>query len=564
MKNLTINRTIIKLINQPTTQIYDYIYFTTPYIQSKKLIPEQQEALLHYLKHLLVEKHVDISPRYLKQSFRILRDFGASIKRPYSEVDVDDFKIYYQSVMDNNGISNSTLDTYESTLKKFCGYVFEKDKRLGEWNQLAFKVKMIFNSDKIKENTKLDYKQAMINKKTRGILRYLKSRKLTEEQKQTLKEYHRYLTSGSSKRVSVHCLHGNFRTLHQFGAFIKKPFNEVERKDFTDYFYELNQVKKVSPVTLDAYKHIIKKFYKFLHYGDIDPKQNYPKIVRHIKLDKIEIKKSRAEMLTREEVAKVIENCTNVRDRLMVSLHYEAITRPEELFSIKIGDIRSDDYGFEIDIIRIKQKNKQNNKLPFRIIESEPYLREWLNLHPLRNDQEAYLFISLKQTGKYVLYAGLSKVVKKASKSAGITKRVYPYIFRHSRITHLKQEGWSDDEIKQITGHSDSSKMLSNYSHLVPNDVNEKRMKQAGKLTEKEDEQFKKEKESLKPKICPRCEKTNTPTAKYCNCGMALDLKTVMQDTERREKADQRLNEFFSDPEFKDMFKKFLEKKMAR
>ncbi|MFH1316307.1 MAG: hypothetical protein ABII01_02210, partial [Candidatus Woesearchaeota archaeon] len=129
----SIDKSIIKLINQSTTPIYNYIDVAKPYIQSKRLIPPQQEALLDYLKHLLTEKSINISPRYLMQIFRILRDFGASIKRPYDEVDVDDFKIYYQSIIENNNVSNSTLETYENILKKFCNYVFRKDKRLGEW-----------------------------------------------------------------------------------------------------------------------------------------------------------------------------------------------------------------------------------------------------------------------------------------------------------------------------------------------------------------------------------------------------------------------------------------------
>lgn len=50
------------------------------------------------------------------------------------------------------------------------------------------------------------------------------------------------------------------------------------------------------------------------------------------------------------------------------------------------------------------------------------------------------MFKSLVRKTKYTTWA-LRKMVKKISKKAGIEKRVYPHLFRHSLATNLVKRG---------------------------------------------------------------------------------------------------------------------------
>jgi ribosomal protein L40E len=86
--------------------------------------------------------------------------------------------------------------------------------------------------------------------------------------------------------------------------------------------------------------------------------------------------------------------------------------------------------------------------------------------------------------------------------------------------------------------------MASIYVHLSGKDIDDAIMSKVyGKKIEALPQP------SFKQKVCPRCGKENPPDSKFCNCGMALDLKAVMEIEKEREKADELMSELIKDPE---------------
>jgi integrase/recombinase XerD len=95
--------------------------------------------------------------------------------------------------------------------------------------------------------------------------------------------------------------------------------------------------------------------------------------------------------------------------------------------------------------------------------------------------------------------------------------------------------------------------MLSEYSHLISNDVNEAILAMHGI---KRDEQ----KESLlKPRQCPRCQTINAKDARFCHkCGGVLDVNTAIELEEERKIGDDIMTELVKDP----LIQKILLKKI--
>jgi integrase len=102
------------------------------------------------------------------------------------------------------------------------------------------------------------------------------------------------------------------------------------------------------------------------------------------------------------------------------------------------------------------------------VIEGAPVLSAWIKAHPSRRP-DAPLFPAWN--GNFLTRNGASRVVKEAAQRAGVTKRVYPHLFRHSRATHLLRLGMREGQVKKLLGWKPGSMMLARYSHLVDTDA---------------------------------------------------------------------------------------------
>jgi len=76
------------------------------------------------------------------------------------------------------------------------------------------------------------------------------------------------------------------------------------------------------------------------------------------------------------------------------------------------------------------------------VIFSTKYLAEWLSDHPSASDPEAPLWIKLSHKNylKPLEYKDIQLQLKKIAKRAGIKKKIYAHLFRHTRATKLLQQ----------------------------------------------------------------------------------------------------------------------------
>ena len=89
------------------------------------------------------------------------------------------------------------------------------------------------------------------------------------------------------------------------------------------------------------------------------------------------------------------------------------------------------------------------------------YLRRYLDASP-RLAREGVLFGLRRE--------GLKMVVRRSAVRAQLGKRVYPYLFRHSRITELANR-LTELQLKKFAGWEYDSAMVRNYTHLDVSDL---------------------------------------------------------------------------------------------
>ena len=164
--------------------------------------------------------------------------------------------------------------------------------------------------------------------------------------------------------------------------------------------------------------------------------------------------KTLPKVLSKEEIARIMANCENLKHRTMLCLLYGAGLRSGEVISIKVNDI--DSTRNLINIRKAKGFKDRTVMLSEKLLE---LLRAYYkNYHPI-----IYLFEG--QYGDQYSETSLRNVFQKACLKAGIKQRPTLHWLRHSFATHLLENGTDLRYIQQLLGHQ-STKTTEIYTHV--------------------------------------------------------------------------------------------------
>jgi integrase len=274
--------------------------------------------------------------------------------------------------------------------------------------------------------------------------------------------------------------------------------------------------------TKHGYKITIKRFFRWLNGG------SNPECTGWIKSNVAGSSKIPEELLTENEIKRMIQAAEHPRDRALIAILYDSGCRISEIGNLKIRDILFDDVGATLTV------NGKTGMRRVRIIFSTAYITRWIELHPESNNPDSFLWINIGHVnhGQHMKYQTFTVTIKRIAKKAGIKKRVYNHLFRHSRSTELAQY-LTQAQMESQLGWKHGSKMPATYIHLSGKQVDDAMLKMYG-IKKKEDCI-----PELKPKVCPRCKYVNGATNDYCGqCGAALNIGVVLNNDERRKQIE--------------------------
>ena len=365
-------------------------------------------------------------------------------------------------------------------------------------------------------------------------------KRLTSEQRNTLARYERAAKIAGRKHLTRVA---GLRSVIRFTPYLDgKRFEEVELENFERYMLAMQETNKTASTITTEYT----KLHRFYTWLDTEAGEEgkYTRLMKKVRYrapagERHVIK---AEQLpTQEEILRLIKFATSIRDKTLIAMLWDLGTRPHELLNLTVKDVHFDEYGA---VITVGEHGKTGART-LRPIFSLPYIREWLDAHPWRDKKDAPLFPHLANNcytkpGPLTVQS-LTRSIDKAARFAGIEKRLYSYLFRHASITREASNGLGDQELKTFFGWTPDSGMLKVYSHLTSEDVNRKRLEQAGIIKPKE------KKRELTVQICPRCAAENPVTHEYCNrCASPLNearYRELMSREQEIEALKQRVDE---------------------
>ncbi len=289
-----------------------------------------------------------------------------------------------------------------------------------------------------------------------------------------------------------------------------ETLDKLDPDTFDRLLIYLEDERKLSPGTIRNYKKLVKKFFRFSTEG------NPPKWIRDLKLKTIESPVQPSDILTKEEFDRLLEAGRHPRDKAIIAVLADGGMRVGALASCRIKNAEFNQYGAMLYL----SKTGVNKTTPAKGIPltwSAGYLSQWMAVHPLREDPEAPLWVSLDKNKEPVSYKTIRKMIKTTAEKAGIKKSVHPHLLRHTAITNWILDGLNEQEVKHRAGWSrGSTQMFKIYANFTDQEINNSIYEKYGLKVD--------DKRHVTLKRCPRCDNVLKPEDKFCSrCSLILD-----------------------------------------
>jgi len=226
------------------------------------------------------------------------------------------------------------------------------------------------------------------------------------------------------------------RELRYIFKFMRKDAKLANRADIEKIIIELNKSGKAQ-ISRKKIKQTLKAFYKWLLKSDV-----YPDIVRWVEMDKVSKMKLPDELLNENDIAKLIENCRNQRDKVIIALLFDTGMRVGELLNLRVKDISLNKESPSYVIVDGKTGQRRAT-----LVFSVPYLVNYLN--DLK-DSEPNRPLFLTSYKKPLDYSNVRKLLHDLKERAGIKKRLHAHLFRHSRAS-IYANSMTEQQLRSIS-----------------------------------------------------------------------------------------------------------------
>jgi site-specific recombinase XerD len=367
-------------------------------------------------------------------------------------------------------------------------------------------------------------------RKEKNIKAHLENPKLAKQMRKELSDF--IDEYSGARKLRIPTKESYARSLSFFGEFLTdkrySTYKQAKVEDIKEYLknpYPRNHKEKSDSILIWL-RSSLKVFYRWLLLGKTNKprrEDRYPELVDWIEVGMMRGKEiTDKDILSPEEFRRILDATTNIRDRALLSMLYESGLRLGEIMEIKLEDIHFEKETF-IDITRSKTTERR-----IYIFDCVCDLKEWLNVHPYKDNPKEFLFGRIRDDRrkvggfkkKTISYQSVLNMVKRVGARAGIKKKVWVHLFRHTSATRDSRRGMPDDLMRLKYGWGRSSQMLNRYRHRNYEDVKNWEKERRGADGEKQIDPH-------EPKKCYRCGEMNDWSRTFCEkCLMSLDRET--------------------------------------
>ncbi len=194
--------------------------------------------------------------------------------------------------------------------------------------------------------------------------------------------------------------------------------------------------------------------------------------------------------LTRDEIQAMEDAATTERDKLIVRVLADTGLRLGELLALRASDIRAEGGKH---LLKVPGRERAGRRSEWvggkgdreRLVPLSPSLARRLRRFAERGRPDATsdrLFLTLRRgraSGQLdaLTESAVEQMIRSLSEMAGVKKRVYPHLLRHSFATEYLRRGGNPILLQQILGHSSLAMITQTYQHLTLVDAHDELMR---------------------------------------------------------------------------------------
>ena len=226
--------------------------------------------------------------------------------------------------------------------------------------------------------------------------------------------------------------------------FMNQKLKTIGKEDINRFLLHLIEKEKVSSSTQNQYINAIKFYYEKV----LGQEKMVFSIERPNKAKKL------PEVLTEQEVLMILKSTPNIKHKTILSLLYSGGLRIGELIGLRIQDV-----VWDKNYLFVRGGKGKKDRITLLSEHIAPLLKKYIESH-----KPNYWVIESPNRRQYS-DSSIRAILRNSTKAAGLQKRVYPHMLRHSFATHLMEKGADLRYIQELLGHG-SSKTTEIYTHV--------------------------------------------------------------------------------------------------
>ena len=218
---------------------------------------------------------------------------------------------------------------------------------------------------------------------------------------------------------------------------INLPIDEITTEILRNYLADYKSNSKAGMVTIDNIRRTLSSFFTWLENEDYIVKSP----VRRI--HKVKTTRRVKETFTDENLEKLRDTCSNVRDLAILELLISTDMRVGEITRLNISDM-----NFQERSCIVLGKGNSEREVYFSA-KSKMYIKKYLKM---RTDNNEALFVSLIKPYNRLGISGIENLIRNLGKEANINK-VHPHNIRRMMATMAIDNGMPIEQVQKLLGH---------------------------------------------------------------------------------------------------------------